>query len=234
MHNPIEDAQANGQTRALADRLRQLPEQMQPPFNWQEFQRRSQRRLPAGRGRLHWSHAVAAGLVVLVVGGLAVWSRVGLVRHGMPEGGTTGGVAELGSGRDVPVASANRGSTEREQAAKGSLQTATADLKAASEAVRAAREALEAGSDQSAPDHSRVVESWLASLPKEPAVVRVGTRAAVAGLEDRIAQVDDLLTFGRLDGTQPDRLVALQQERAKLVGSLAQVRYAEYVASGWP
>ena len=37
-------------------------------------------------------------------------------------------------------------------------------------------------------------ERWLASLPSEPAMVRVGTRAAVMGLEDRIAQVDDLLT----------------------------------------
>ena len=36
-------------------------------------------------------------------------------------------------------------------------------------------------------------EQWLASLPDEPVVVHVGTRAAVAGLEDRIAQVDDLL-----------------------------------------
>jgi hypothetical protein len=126
------------------------------------------------------------------------------------------------------------GVAERERAVTGDLQTPTADLRAASEAVRAAREALEATSGQSAPDRSRVVESWLASLPREPAVVRVGTRAAVAGLEDRIAQVDDLLTFGRLDGTQPDRLAALQQERAKLVGSLAQVRYAEFVAAGWP
>jgi hypothetical protein len=64
--------------------------------------------------------------------------------------------------------------------------------------------------------------------------VRVGTRAAVAGLEDRIAQVDDLLTSVRLDGTPPDRLAALQQERVRLVGSLAQVRYAEVVASESP
>jgi hypothetical protein len=127
----------------------------------------------------------------------------------------------------------NRGVAEREQAVTSNLQTATADLRAASEAVRTAREALE-GSGQVAPDRSGVVESWLESLPREPAVVRVGTRAAVAGLEDRIAQVDDLLTFGRLDGTQPERLAALQRERVKLVGSLAQVRYAEFAAAGSP
>jgi hypothetical protein len=64
--------------------------------------------------------------------------------------------------------------------------------------------------------------------------VHVGTRAAVAGLEDRIAQVDDLLTFVRLEGARPDGIVALQQERARLVGSLAQVRYAEVMAARSP
>jgi len=81
---------------------------------------------------------------------------------------------------------------------------------------------------------SQAIESWLATLPREPVVVRVGTRAAVAKLEDRIAQVDDLLTSVRLDGRQPDRLVALQRERVRLMGSLAQVRYAEVLASESP
>ncbi len=70
-------------------------------------------------------------------------------------------------------------------------------------------------------------ERWLASLPDEPAVVHVGTRAAVAGLEDRIAQVDDLLSAARVEGTQPAKLSALEQQRARLVNSLVQVRYAE-------
>jgi len=54
-----------------------------------------------------------------------------------------------------------------------------------------------------AANRSRAIESWLATLPREPAVVRVGTRAAVAGLEDRIAQVDDLNDIIRIDGVQP-------------------------------
>ena len=81
---------------------------------------------------------------------------------------------------------------------------------------------------------AQAIESWLATLPEEPVVVRVGTRAAVAGLEDRIAQVDDLLTSVRLEGARPDGVVALQQERARLVGSLAQVRYAEVMAAQSP
>ena len=74
------------------------------------------------------------------------------------------------------------------------------------------------------------MEHWLASLPSEPAVVHVGTRAAVTGLEDRIAQVDDLLSAERLDEAHPARLLALQQARTRLVGALVQVRYAETLA----
>jgi hypothetical protein len=232
MYNPI-DKQVDGQARALADRLRQLPTEIRPPFNWQEFQRRSQqRRLPAGRGRRDWSYALAAALVVVLIGGLIVWSRVGLVNRGKSVDVTGPGVAKVNAERNPPGADAGQTTAERAQAAASNLQTATAELQAASEAVRAAREALEATDDQPTPERSRALESWLASLPREPAVVRVGTRAAVTGLEDRIADVDEMLTFGRLDGAHPERLAALQQERARLVGSLAEVRYAEFIAAG--
>jgi hypothetical protein len=70
-------------------------------------------------------------------------------------------------------------------------------------------------------------ERWLASLPSEPPVVRVGTRAAVAGLEDRVAQMDDLLSAARVEGIQPAKLAVLEQQRARLVKSLVQVRFAE-------
>lgn len=75
------------------------------------------------------------------------------------------------------------------------------------------------------------MEQYLASLPSEPAVMRVGTRAAVTGLEDRIAELDDLLTSERVGPAQPARLRALQQERTRLIGTLVQVRYAETLAA---
>lgn len=71
---------------------------------------------------------------------------------------------------------------------------------------------------------------WLASLPTEPAVVQVGTRAAVTTLEDRIAQVDDILSAERADRAPAAHLLALQEQRLQLVDSLAQVRYAETLA----
>jgi len=87
--------------------------------------------------------------------------------------------------------------------------------------------------DESQPgvSQSRQVERWLDSLPQDPALVRVGTRAAIAGLEDQIAQVDDMLTAARLQSERGTQLVMLQRERAQLIGSLAQVRYAEVLAN---
>jgi hypothetical protein len=88
----------------------------------------------------------------------------------------------------------------------------------------------DAGSPALPNAHGASMERWLDSLPKEPAVVRVGTRAAVTGLEDRIAQLDDLLSVELLDEARPAQLLALQQERTRLVGALVQVRYAETLA----
>ncbi|HUL45501.1 MAG TPA: hypothetical protein VLV25_00200 [Steroidobacteraceae bacterium] len=73
-------------------------------------------------------------------------------------------------------------------------------------------------------------QDWLEKLPREPALVHVGTRAAVETLEDHIAQVDDLLTTERAGSAPAERLQLLQRERVQLVNSLVQVRYAETLA----
>jgi hypothetical protein len=86
--------------------------------------------------------------------------------------------------------------------------------------------------DETLPPHAGLAERWLASLPQEPAIVHVGTRAAVLGIEDRIAQIDDVLSTAGDDGDAPARLATLRQERARLVGTLVQVRYAEALADG--
>jgi hypothetical protein len=91
-----------------------------------------------------------------------------------------------------------------------------------------------APSRPAAAEDAGAAERWLASLPREPAVVRVGTRADVLRLEDRIARVDELLTAGRANEAQPAHLVALQRERTQLVTALARVRYAETLADELP
>ena len=79
------------------------------------------------------------------------------------------------------------------------------------------------------PANEITAERYLASLPHEPALVHVGTRAAVETLEDDIAQVDDMVSGARA-GTPPARLQALLDQRTRLVSSLVQVRYAETLA----
>jgi hypothetical protein len=86
--------------------------------------------------------------------------------------------------------------------------------------------------DETLPPHAGLAERWLATLPEEPAIVHVGTRAAVLGIQDRIAQIDDLLSTARDNGDAPARLATLREERARLFGTLVQVRYAEALADG--
>jgi hypothetical protein len=107
----------------------------------------------------------------------------------------------------------------------GAPQSIEADTISGREGPASARDAASVDSRVNA------AERWLVSLPSEPIVIRVGTRAAVAGLEDRIAQLDDFLSAARVEGTQPAKLVAVEEQRAILVNSLVQVRYAETLAS---
>ena len=82
-------------------------------------------------------------------------------------------------------------------------------------------------------DQLQATREWLARQPAGPALVRVVPRIAVANLEDRIAWFDDAMNEESLQGGNADHLKVLQQERARLMASLAQVRYAEsLVADG--
>jgi len=171
----------------LADRLRALPTDAQPPYDWLEFQRRTQLSRAVGAPRFAGLRYVAgaAVLLLLAVGSIALMTH----SHGI---------------RVARVAAPIVTRLEPEVSAR------VADARA------------------------QAAERWLASLPSEPVIVRFGTRVAVSSLEDRIAQVDDLLTAANFGDVQPARLAALQQERGRLVNSLAQVRYAEALAANAP
>jgi len=81
---------------------------------------------------------------------------------------------------------------------------------------------------------TRAIEGWLARLPTDRVIVRVGTHAAVTSLQDQIAALDDLMSSERVAGAQPGRIAALERQREQLVSSLAQLRYAELLASATP
>jgi hypothetical protein len=227
MHNSIE--QTDSPAHARIELMRSLPTETLPPYNWQEFQRQSQLRA-AGNDGLNWRHVAAAAALLLFVCSIAIWGRVGgngrhvVADSDAVEDGTAVWAKDARNAEDSTIARA----TDRDAA--GDFEGPTNATVAEEGLPRGAA----TGESAITANRSRAIESWLATLPREPAVVRVGTRAAVAGLEDRIAQVDDLMTSVRIDGMRPDRLAALQRERFRLVGSLAQVRYAEVVASESP
>jgi hypothetical protein len=71
------------------------------------------------------------------------------------------------------------------------------------------------------------LERVLDGLRAQPRVVRVGTAATIAGLEDRIAWIDDRLMFARPLGLSPVERQALYRQRVELLNALVQVRYAD-------
>lgn len=76
-------------------------------------------------------------------------------------------------------------------------------------------------------------ENWLNNHPRQ-AVVQVPAQMAVTELEDQIATMDDQLNAVRLSQAHAQQLALLQRDRAQLVESLAQVRYAQNLVAGLP
>jgi hypothetical protein len=76
-------------------------------------------------------------------------------------------------------------------------------------------------------------EFWLDTHPQR-ALVRVPAQMAVTELEDQIATMDDQLNAVRITQPQAQQLALLLRDRAQLVESLAQVRYAQNLVAGLP
>jgi hypothetical protein len=206
----------------IAQRLRELPTEAAPPYDFAEFRRRGRERAEPRRRLVAWPHAAAAAGLMAFVGAMAVL-------------GTRGG---SGSGEDGRAASSpptaavvpdNGGAAKAAGTATGSDGGVVP--RAGASVANSSTSALSANDDPA--DQARAAREWLSRQPSEPALVRAGPRLAVASLEDRIAWFDDALTDQRLQGANPAQLRVLQEERARLVSSLAQVRFAEaLVANG--
>jgi hypothetical protein len=84
---------------------------------------------------------------------------------------------------------------------------------------------------QGAPMFTANAERWLNAQPRS-AIVRVPTQMAVTELEDQIAAMDDQLNAVRLSQPHAQQVAVLQRDRAQLVESLAQVRYAQILVAG--
>lgn len=71
------------------------------------------------------------------------------------------------------------------------------------------------------------LERVLAELPPQAPAVRLGTMSTIVGLEDRIALVDEQLSYGESVGLARPQRTALWSERVDLMNALVFVRAAE-------
>ncbi|HSY08714.1 MAG TPA: hypothetical protein VK820_09290 [Steroidobacteraceae bacterium] len=198
------DVEAPRSVAEIAEKLRRLPAQSTPPLRWKEFKRRQLLRRARAQAAQRRQLSVVAAVALAIVGVIALWGHLPPLQNSLTQ--------------RLPVAS---------------LPNARHPVPLAWDEAPMARHSVPLAWDEAAA-HSLIAERWLAAQPAEPVIVRVGTRAAVMHLEDRIAWVDDTLTSVRARGGEADRARALQYERDRLISSLAQVRYAETLAADLP
>ena len=172
----------------LGQRLRALPDRVEPPFDFVELRRRARTAGRMGGVRRDGSRRAAPRQPALWLMAATVTAvAVGLgLRYPSPSG-------------EAHVVAAPRVPTHA--VATGSAVHADAQLIVA----------------HAAP--------FMETQPRR-ALVRVDSQLPVMVLEDRIATVDDQLNAARVDGALAPQVMALQRDRAQLVESLAQVRYA--------
>lgn len=221
-------------TEDIRQRLRELPQDLQPPYDWAEFRRRA---LERPRSAVKWEHAAAAAGITVLIATMAIWGRADHHAAGIEPSGVAAGplaqpstaiVRQAHSPCETPESNGPDRSSATDPAKAGDrthhrTPTQVADVGRAAQAAVASQIA--------ALGRAAISRRWLEQQPSEPAVVRVGSRLAVANLEDRIAWVDDALTDAQLGAMDAAGLKALRQQRASLVSSLAQVRYAETLAA---
>lgn len=204
----------------LRQRLRDLPCDGQPPYDFTEFRRRSREGRWPKASAVKWEHAaVAAGITVLVAS-MAMWGRADHHPADMASSGAT--TAPISQPASESVDSGSDSEALNTRFRKVQQARAVAASKAAQEAVANQFAALA---------RTQGSQRWLDEQPAEPAVVRVGPRFVVASLEDRIAWVDDAMSDAQFAPVDTGRMRTLELQRARLVSSLAQIRYAETIAA---
>jgi hypothetical protein len=93
-----------------------------------------------------------------------------------------------------------------------------------------AAEALPVPATEAVRAENARLEQLLATLP-ERRVMRGSTAFTVAELEDRLAMLDDRLSRVTLEPNAPERSERLWRQRADVMNSLVQVRYADAIGA---
>jgi hypothetical protein len=191
MSSHLNAAPGEARSERVAQRLRALPSELAPPFDWSTFKARSRQTQTLRRAQ---RLLAAAACLAVIVTAIVLW-RAGHEHELRYVARTTPGwlnaTAPLGATRQQPPLGA--------QVIAGPA-----------------------------------VERALEHPTERQAIVNVSTRLAIDDLEDRVASVDDALSEAQLERVSGVRVQALQQRRARLIDTLALVRYAETTATHAP
>lgn len=197
---------------AIAQRLRDLPAETPEPYGWETFRARALRKGRVSRDSRRsreWSGSADASRgprrphLRMAIAAMLLLALAGGITLWM------GGGLPAPSGEDVAASHAAR-----------QLGAAAAALASFAPLVAPPRGSRELAGERVSRDGR-----------EEPALVRVGEYVAVAGLEEQLAQIDELMSAARAEGVRPTSLSPLERQRARLVSSLDQVRYAQTLAS---
>ena len=82
-------------------------------------------------------------------------------------------------------------------------------------------------------EESERLERILSRVPRQKLVMSGRTASTIVGLEDRIAFIDEQLSYGAARGSQIPEREALWGERVELMNALVHVRYAQAEGPGF-
>lgn len=82
-------------------------------------------------------------------------------------------------------------------------------------------------------EESARLERMLARIPYQRPMMTAGTASTIVGLEDRIALIDEQLTFATANDMEVPQRQALWGERVDLMNALVHVRFAQAQPTGF-
>ena len=201
--------------RQLQDALRQLPELVPPADAWERIavaERETRYRSTAWLRRaagIGIAAAVAATAILLV--GLPTGSpRTGAAITAPPDGSDA--ITDATAARTTPLPTGAPTSLDAVPVLGGRV-------------VPASYPALVRESAR--------LERVLHQLPYQRPLMSGATASTIAGLEDRIALIDEQLTYSNARGVPQPQRAALWGERVELMNALVHVRYAQAQPAGF-
>jgi hypothetical protein len=192
--------------RSVRHALRTLPELAPPDGVWQRIAAAAERETP--RRMVPWHKYAAGAGVAAAVAALAIFGYVA------PSAITSRNELPAGT-KDEPAATVVGADTPFDPDS----------LLVGDRVVPASYPALV--------QESARLDRALRRLPRQRPMMSAETATTIAGLEDRIALIDEQITYSNAGGVPQPQRAALWGERVDLMNALVHVRYAQAQPQGY-